>query len=616
MSDFIIQIGHQVDPQYIAHKLQDRPGLEDHPVCIWPFEWGSLVIQPPTGSGYKPFERDGYLYACVGRPRIMGCEHETDGPSGFARELADRWRFGDENELFESMTGTHALLCCSSNEISILTDRMGALPIYQAEDSNGRVVSYGTLVDYMARIVHREQNWDLVSLAEMLVFNNITFPFSTRVGIEEIAPASITNIKTNRPNPLVEKKVLWAPKEPDSWFADDEMIDLTERALRSAAIEATRGAKSVAVTLSGGLDSRAVLAALPKKLSVSAITYVTHENNETHIAQKVARAAGVEHLFARRDEDYFAELLIDRGIRLLGSERRAAAHGFCIRDNGLHRQFDVILGGQLSDTFMKHHYMPYEQRELIRPKNIKERTRQIFGMQLIQSGPSALSTIGRHLALIHLKHTMREAVVARREERLKKVKEIRPATGEEWSRFWPTSRQDDLAHVLGNIRLFPFDTLFMQRTIIDIAVALSPEQRYAGRITNQAFTKLYGLLGDIENANTGIAASGGEFVSRRQRRRHSKNLAVDISGATPWSNVQTSWADNITLQRSHPMWIKSRSKLCNSPAVDLLDQLTEQPAETLVRNYSDQLPPTFNQMLIQIGLCIDGSLSKERESKF
>jgi len=610
MSDFILQIGNKVDPEQIAQELQDRPGMKDRPASFYRFPWGALVIQSPPSLGYEPFEKDGYLYASVGRPRIIGCEHETKGPTGFGRELAAQWSPGDENKLFEYLTGTHAILRCSDHEVSILTDRMGAFPVYRTEDSKNRVVSIGTSVELLAKTAGFEQDWDLLSLAELLVFNNVTFPYSTRNGIKELSPASVTQINMTHSDPAISTRVLWEPNEPASWEPDDVMIERTGQALKNAAAEATRGAKSVAVTLSGGLDSRAVLTSIPQHLVTSAVTYVTHENNETRVAQKVARAAGAAHLFAGRDEDYFADLLLDRGIQLLGCERRAAAHGFCVPDNGLHRKFDVFLGGQLSDTFLKNHYMPFDQREQIRPKGIRERCRQMLGMRPVVGKPSVYSTIGRHLALIHLKPDMREAVVDRRAARLKVVQAIRPTTGEEWARFWPTSRQDDLAHVLGNIRLFPFDTLYMQKSIIDIAVALSPQQRYAGRIANKAFSNIYGKLGTIENANTGIVASAGDSVNRWQRRRHAANVAVEIPGAAPWNNVQSSWADNLALQRSHPRWIEVRARLCGTPAVGLLDQLTNESAESLILEYSEHLPPTFNQMLIQLGICIDRTLSK------
>ena len=608
MSDFIIQIGKHINPQDIAKKLQNRPGMEDRSVKTYRFEWGSAVLQSPRGYGYESFEKDGVIYACMGRPRFIGIQHESEGPSGFNQQVANRLRPGKENDAFESLTGTHIIFNCSNSRILILTDRMGAFPVYCAKNSNGILVSVGTSVELMSSIAGNKQNWDLVSLSELLVFNNITFPFSTRVGIEELLPAAITKIEFDQLKPRVDSQILWEPEEPSSWHSDEVMIDQTEQALKSAAVEITRGAKSVAVTLSGGLDSRAVLSVIPENVSLSAITYVTHENNETRVAQEVARAAGVEHLFARRGENYFAELLLDLGISLLGSERRAAAHGYCMSMNNLHDKFDAIIGGQLSDTFLKNHYMPFDQREKLRPKGLKEHLQMFANFHKTRRKPNVLSTIGRHLALIHLNRDMQEAVSERRKKRLSKLKTIRPNTGEEWSRFWPTSRQDDLAHVLGNIRLFPFDTLFMQKAIIEVAVNLSPSQRFGGKIANQAFNRIYGHLGNIENANTGLEAHLGEITTKKQRKRHAKNLSLNIPSAAPWNDVQSSWSDNVALQRKHPEWNKVRATLCKSPAINILNKLTEKPAEQLIREYAVNLPPTFNQMLVQLGLYINRSL--------
>ena len=122
--------------------------------------------------------------------------------------------------------------------------------------------------------------------------------------------------------------------------------------------------------MSGGLDSRAVLAVLPQD-KVTAITYVTHENYETDTAQAVAKKFGCEHVFARRSEDYFTRLLLENGPAILGTERRAMLHGLCIPESGLSNKFDVILGGQLSDTYLKDHYMPKWQKSIFDQRALK-----------------------------------------------------------------------------------------------------------------------------------------------------------------------------------------------------------------------------------------------------
>lgn len=606
MSDFLIQFGHRIDPERMSGLLGDPPGLENRPYSVWNFEWGTVAIQTPPGQGYSPHMEDGVLFGCTGRPRITGHSHESAGHNGFSSSLSKRWRVGHEDELFEQLTGTFSLMRCDSRSVRIMTDAMGALPVYSAQDGEGQVSAVGTSVELLSCFCQGVDDWDRVSLAELLVFNNISFPYTTRHGVTELGPAAVTVFTVEDDHIHCANHTLWEPAEPDHWQADAEMVDRLEGALQDAAEEITRGSQRVAVTLSGGLDSRAVLAAIPRDKSISAITYITHENHETEVARQVAAAAGIQHHFARRDSDYFANLLLDRGIRLLGCERRAAAHGYCIADSGLQDAFDVILGGQLSDTFLKHHYMPFAQRESLRHKGPRERLRgwlqHLQRRARPQPQPSPESTIGRHLAMVHLADDIREAVQARRDGRLAEVKAIRPETGEEWSRFWPTSRQDDLAHVLGNLRLFPFDTLFMQRSIIEVAACLSPAQRYGGRITNRAFARLYGTLGQIENANSGRAALAGNAVRKRQRRSHQARVRKDVPGAAPWNNVQSSWADNTALQKLHPLWHQARKEILDSPAIDVIEGLTRRSVRELVASYDDELPASFNQMLVQIGV--------------
>ena len=499
-----------------------------------------------------------------------------------------------------------ALVKAGAQSISIMTDPMGAQPVYSAYNSNGKLVAIGTDVETLAMLSGRQQDFDQVSLGELLVHNNISFPFSSRYGITEFQPASVISIGFNDLSPSIKETILWTPEEPNS--SEKGLVDELVDRMRAAGSDIAMSADTIGVTLSGGLDSRAVLAVLPQD-KVTAITYVTHENYETDTAQIVAKKFGCEHVFARRSDDYFTRLLLENGPAILGTERRAMLHGLCILESGLSNKFDVILGGQLSDTYLKDHYMPKSQKEYFRPKGPKERLgvllRKILNIPQPIHLPGIGSNLGRYRLEKYLSAEVRQQVRERRALRLDEVKKIRPSTAEEWVKFWPTSRQDDLAHIMGNSKLFPFETLFLHRYISEFAAKLLPVDRYSGEIASKAFAILYGELGHIHDANTGQLPGV----------RKNKNVQISDLGSKPqeakvWNNVPNSWFDLVALQKYAPEWQQKRLELAMSGSLDILDPIIDRPAAELIAGYSDDLGPTFNQMFFQLALMIDKDLKQ------
>lgn len=605
MSDFIIQLGRGVSPDKIQKCLQNRPRMAHREIHCVEYEWGQVILQETADAQYTPYKDDGSLVGCVGRPRFLGGRQRD---KVFCSRLNDQWLgHSSQNSLLDSLTGMFALLRVTHAQIFIIRDHMGTQPVYSAYTAAGDLVGIGTDVETLALIAGRDMDFDAISLGELLVHNSITFPFSSRQGIHEFEPGACVTISFHKGQPNIEEQVYWTPKElatPQIGLVD-ELVDR----MRETGSDIAASADAIGVTLSGGLDSRAVLSVLPKD-QVTAITYVTHENYETDVAQDVARAYGCNHIFARRSEDYFQRLLLSSGPELLGTERRAMIHGLCIPESGLDDQFDVILGGQLSDTYLKDHYMPKWQREFFRPKGTKESLgvvlRRLLNIPQPIHLPGIGSNLGRYRLEKYLSPEIRQQVRSRRAKRLETVRELRPQTAEEWVKFWPTSRQDDLAHIMGNSKLFSFETLFSHRYIIDFATKLLPEDRYAGSIASQAFSILYGKLGDVQDANTG-RRPGDTALSGAKPVKNGPDKSIDTKR---WNNVSDSWFDMVALQKFAPQWQSQRERLVQSSAMEILDPIIDRSAPQLMQAYAEDLGPTFNQMFFQLAMAIDDKQHK------
>src|SRR5688572_21586583 len=213
MNDFLVQFGPRVPAQRLSALLSDRPGVSADPVSTFEFPWGTAAIQPPAARGYAPLHGGGILTAAVGRPRFVGVEHESRGEPGFNALLRERLATGDPAAVSAALTGMFATIECGPGGVRVLTDQMAFMPVYVGHDAAGRVAAVGTHLDSVAALAGRAADFDPVSLGDLLVNQYVTFPYTTRRGVTQLEPASLTEFAADPAGEVraadVRTTVLW-----------------------------------------------------------------------------------------------------------------------------------------------------------------------------------------------------------------------------------------------------------------------------------------------------------------------------------------------------------------------------------------------------------------------
>jgi len=622
VSDLVVVIGEPPKCDVVS-MLRDRPGLDRSEIVSEHRPWGHVWLQhpfPQRGGNDSEGVSDRVL---VGRP-VVRVGHDlgesVSGGLGPGAWLEQHGGIGERPELVSAaLSGMFCVFEFDDRGLRILTDRLGFRPVYVGHDDAGRVRAIGTHAETVAMASVTGDRIDPVSVAELLVHNDITFPFTTRTTMTELPPASLTRIDADER--AASSRVLWEPTEPSAFPAPGTMRARMGEAMREAARDLTRGCDRVGVLLSGGADSRGVLGAVLDSVDdpdrVTGLTYVTRENNETRVAERVAELGGCRHEMVRRDEHYFPRML-RRGLALLGCELRGNCHGLGVADSGLADRFDVVIGGQLSDTMLKDHFVDITTRARLRTPTLRQRVRRMIpGLRRALPVSPPGHTTGRAQLEPILTDAIRERVRERRAARLRDVQRIRPQTGAVWHRFWPCSRQDDSAHTLGNTRIMVGDTLFAHSAIIEVASDLSLLARLGGVHANGAIADVCGPLVSIENANTGlpIDASSAEIRRAKRARKAMPGTATAAPGdEAPWNAVDTSWVDPAVMQQRSPEWVEARTQLAGSPALGFLDTIVERGGAGLIGAYQDDLPSNINHLAVQIGLWLDALLAEDGDS--
>ena len=606
--DFLALFGSGQDPDAAEKRLKSRPGMVSKPIERVEYPWGCAIVHAQGHDGFPPVSGVRRV-GVIGRAslRRLKIKVHQSMAQWLKSQLAHAPLSEQANPINDALSGMYAVIECDDSGVIVLSDHMGFLPIYIARDASGELLGVGTHVEALAEGCGLRQDLDPISVAEMFVYNHVSFPYTTRNGIRELPPCACTILDPE--HGTVRSEVLWEPTEPEKFASESEMRDRLRDALHEAGADIAAQTKRVGVLLSGGMDSRAVLAALPTDCDCTALTYTTRENNETRTAAAVAREAGVNQELVERTEDYYPTL-VERGLQLLGMELRGNCHGLCISDHDLGDAFDAIVGGQLSDTLLKDHFMPFEQRDALRKKSLKQRIGQVLRGRTPTKPAGIGHTTGRAGIEAHLTPEMAQAVRERREQRLDEVHRVRPTTAAEWQRFWPGSRQDDSAHTLGNLRLFNADTLFAHQAIVEVARDLAPELRIDGRLADSVFLEIMGSLGSIPNANTGLPAD----ASRAEIRRAKRQQRIDRQQAETrhdWNAVETSWVDPVAMQKNAPFWSEARKRLTDADSTGYLDRIIARGGGVMIGKYQEDLPSNTNHIAMQLALWLESIQANE-----
>ena len=242
----------------------------------------------------------------------------------------------------------------STTQCTLLTDRFGLVPLYVHEQDD--TLCFSTSLALLLALRQPVCQIDPVSVSEMLtlqmILGNRTFLREVRL----VEPATALHLSTGPPSPAVYWN--WKGLAPAANPGRDGGLDLvheTYALIEQAVLRGVpSGAAKVAVPLSGGLDSRLLLAVLTRN-DVPVQAYNIDFGREAGIAREVARTLATPlHSLPMWDQPHtvpVAHEAVDCGChvnQVWGWEmaRRAAEEDGCtVLFDGL--AFDTILGAEL-----------------------------------------------------------------------------------------------------------------------------------------------------------------------------------------------------------------------------------------------------------------------------
>ena len=517
------------------------------------FSWGKVaVLQEHLVNNRNIIVKNNYLVAWVGDLVIEHLERFVEVFANRLREIQKAKQYSEnlENDkLFSQLNGAFAFLLADAKRFCIITDPMSFTPVYVGKDKEDNAVSFGTHPDLVASISNSNFITDLISAGEFLNWGCCTFPYTMHANVREMKPGRIHIAEFDENTKMTTADHLyWKP--PKEFRENAEKGSLV-RQLRNALLSAVRKRCNVAkigVLLSGGLDSRLVLAAIPTKVECICLTYANNPNRETSTASQVAKCYGRTWVPLYRDAEFLANNIVDT-VFLMGCEFDwfdAHNRGFAAEIEK--QNVECLLTGFLFDMYLKGLYA----KDWIRVK-------RLFG---------ALPPVYHKVQSYHFDgladfwsrvifSDIIEKVTTRKEEFYASNLDCNRSSLAEWVTLYPFS-QDPMAYWVADRRILPIRMIAADRQLLDFAfrypLKLKLERTIFERVTKEICAKSL----SIPRANDGVRLGSSHWsrlVQRAVRKlqdgtiRVSEKLGREQKIQHSWHNYPKYWRESEKLRQ-------------------------------------------------------------------
>jgi len=364
----------------------------------------------------------------------------------------------------------------------------------------------------------------------------------------------------------------WYPDWKKEKGALDDFAYRLAQTIQRAIVRRTGDGKQWGLLLSGGLDSRTILAGF--HLPVECFTVGGYENEEYQVAHELALARGSNHHFLQRSSDHYGNILHE-SVRLCGGMQVFDHAHFLGIGSHLKKKVDVVFHGHGMDYFFQGLYLPTERVYWLNRPTFIERLKNLTLDNLTTVYASSVKYRLKSVDPLMVvrdscRQSVREAFMASLEEYAKRIIPHIRDPYEVWEQFHigDLSRHYTYPNLLSMRTHIEERTVAFDNELLDLHFQMPVKYRLSGRVLRRALQFMDRDLASIRNANTGYPAyfSPHRATIYKAGRFLAKRIGLCNSRPNGKMGVETSrsWPDRAELLRRIDVLHKATHRLVQS----------------------------------------------------
>ncbi|MDD5457827.1 MAG: asparagine synthase-related protein [Phycisphaerae bacterium] len=553
MSDFLFILNKQYTGQDLLNLIQKPYGGHPPRGAFFQYPWGCFAVLEEHLAGNKnTFNKNGVSFAWIGD---LAVDLQNYFIERFVSRFIELQQCSDTNgirlqsdSLFNQLNGAFALIAANQEGFCIVTDPLSFVPVYIGTNDNNMPIAFGTHPDILAAVSSDCLKLDAVSAGEFLNSGYCTFPNTIHANVKEIAPGRVHIVKKRKSGQFILNDLIYwlPPKEICGCYDKLELAKELENIIRSA-VESRCNAKKIAVLLSGGLDSRVILAAVPQSAECIGLTFSNELNRETNVASKVAKCYDRQWIPLIRDPELLSKSIVNIVKFISCQSQWVDAHNFGLSDRISKYDADFLLSGMLFDRFLKAGSAP----DIL----IQERCNGYLPPKYLKTTVNYADAI-TNFWKERFKKEIVEGVYNRKGDYYRMHMD-QNRSSLEWLNMYPFSQHYENAYWTADRRVLPLRLIATDRRILDFAFKCPFDLKLNNTILLTAALDIYGKGAYIINANDGCRPASKTYQKIFERavykfqdkavkifQKNRKSLKTQDS----WHNYQGYWDNSAELE--------------------------------------------------------------------
>ena len=459
-------------------------------------------------SGARMAVAMGTVHNLAAVARAAGLAPAPDSVAALVLALSEAGRL-------DALAEANGLFCAavydaSAHRLELITDRLASWPLH-VWAAGGEVVFAGSILTLLAE-GRPGRRADPLGIAQLFTMQRTVGETTSVAGIRALPAGSVLTIDRDGERQLRYWRLAW--REPD--FDEREGGRRLAAAMR-AAVARLAGEGRAGLLLSGGFDSRLVLAAAPPGSLICWTTATFAESLELALARRTAAMFGAPHHTLIRDDPAATLQILDRTVAESNGLYPASTPMSVFLDEAGEAS-DVLLSGHGLDYTLRGYYLPARFLSLAGSRTRLPALRPVparpTGADLLRNlrqGPP-LATVERIVPNAQRASWWMDQAAALDAALAPWLESGEPYNA--WDAFILHAVSKHYAFTgMMSVRAVAQSTIpAFDTEVFDIYLAMPPAWRCSGRMAKQALRLLSDSAGALANANTGVAAETGPWL--------------------------------------------------------------------------------------------------------